>query len=930
MPDDADMTNGPSHVRHDPDVTLSSPELPPDAIPAANPPTAKPPAPQTPSVIGRYRILRLLGEGGMGAVYEAEQDHPRRRVALKVIKAAWVGPEALRRFELESQTLGRLHHPGIAQIYEAGTADTTFGSQPFFAMEIVHGVPLVSYANTRQLTTKQRLLLIIKICEAVEHAHRNGIIHRDLKPGNILVDETGQPKILDFGLARVTDGDMQATRQTEMGQLLGTLAYMSPEQVSGDPFALDNRSDVYAIGVMLYELLAGKLPYDVSRSVYEVARTIQQVDPSRLGSVNRSYRGDVEIIVAKALEKDKTRRYASAAELSADIRRYLEDQPIAAKPASTAYQLQKFARRHKALVAGVAAVFFTLIVGVVISTWQAVRARRAEARAQTEAATAQAVVNFLQNDLLAQASANKQAGPSTKPDPDLKVRTALDRAADRIQGKFANQPEVEAEIRNTIGDTYDDLGMYPEARKQLEQAAQLETRALGSKNPKTLHSLGLLGYVLYQQGDMTKAETLLTQLLEDDRRVLGPEHPDTLRAAKNLATVYMAEAKYPQAQALDEQALEAARRVWGPENPETLSVMNNLALIYGDEGKLALTESTRSQILEIYRRTLGPEHPNTLMSMNNLANAYFAQNKNEQALALRIQTLDLYRRVLGPEHPDTLRAMLNLASSYSMAGKYAEAEALDSEGLSIRRRVLGPEHPSTLRTMGGLADIYQSEGQYAKAESLNKQLLEIRRRVLGPEHPETLTTMDNLASVYSSQHKYEQSETLLTKLLEIRRRVLGAEHSDTLGTEFLLVDIYYREHRYAQAEKLGSELLEKRQRLLGPDNPDTLSTGVELAVGFGRQKHFAQAEKGLQDIIQKTSQIKDQSSVSGVWYNIACAEAVIGKSDLAIEHLKKANAVVPMSPVFVKTDEDTKSLHNDARFVAIVEDAKRRIAANSH
>jgi eukaryotic-like serine/threonine-protein kinase len=924
MPDDVSTTNGPN-VPQDPDATLASPDLPPDSIPAPNLPASK-----MPSVIGRYRILRLLGEGGMGAVYEAEQDQPRRRVALKVIKAAWVGPEALRRFELESQTLGRLHHPGIAQIYEAGTADTAFGSQPFFAMEIIHGVPLISYANTRHLTTEQRLLLIVNICEAVEHAHRNGIIHRDLKPGNILVDDAGQPKILDFGLARVTDGDIQATRQTEMGQLLGTLAYMSPEQVSADPSALDNRSDVYAIGVMLYELLAGKLPYDVSRSVYEVVSTIQRVDAARLSSVDRNYRGDVEIIVAKALEKDKTRRYASAAELAADIRRYLEDQPIAAKPASTVYQLQKFARRHKALVAGVAAVFFTLIVGVVISTWQAVRARRAEARAQTEAATAQAVVNFLQNDLLAQASANKQAGPSTKPDPDLKVRTALDRAADHIQGKFANQPEVEAEIRNTIGDTYDDLGMYPEARKQLEQAVQLETRALGPKDPKTLHSLGLLGYVVYQQGDMTKAETLLTQLLEDDRRVLGPEHPDTLRAAKSLATVYLAEAKYPQAQALDEQALEVDRRVWGPENSETLGAMNNLALIYGDEGKYALAESMRRQTLEIFRRTLGPEHPNTLMSMNNLANAFFAQNKYEQALALRIQTLDLYRRVLGPEHPDTLRAMLNLASSYNMAGKYAEAEALDSEGWSIRRRVLGPEHPSTLRTMGGLADVYLSEGQYAKAESLNKQLLEIRRRVLGPEHPDTLATMDNLASLYSSQHEYEQSEPLFTKLLEIRRRVLGAEHADTLATEFSLVDIYYKEHRYAQAEKLGSEVLEKRQRVLGPDNPDTLATGAELAVGFGRQKHFAQAEKALQDVIQKTSQVKDQSSVSYVWYNIACAEAIIGKSDPEIEYLKKANAVVPMAPEQMRTDDDLKSLRGDPRFTAIVEDAKRRTAANSH
>jgi len=906
----------------DPDATLAS----------AGPTPLQKPDPALPTTIGHYRIIRLLGEGGMGAVYEAEQEHPRRRVALKVIKTAWANPELLRRFELESQTLGRLHHPGIAQIYEAGSAETGFGSQPYFAMEIIPGRPLVEYAKGRQLDTRQRLKLMIMICEAVEHAHQRGIIHRDLKPGNILVDESGQPKILDFGLARVTDGDLQATRQTDMGQLLGTLAYMSPEQVMADPLALDTRSDVYALGVILYELLAGKMPYEVSRNVVEVVKTIQQKEPAALSSVNRVYRGDIETIVAKALEKDKTRRYGSAAELAADIRRYLEDQPIAAKPASTVYQLRKFARRNKALVAGVAAVFFTLIVGVVISTWQAVRARRSEARAQTEAATSQAVVNFLQNDLLAQASANKQAGLKTKADPDLKVRTALDRAADRIEGKFARQPEVEAEIRNTIGTTYMDLGLYPEARKQVEQALQIENRTLGSKNPKTLNSFALLGSVAYDQGDYPKAETLLSQVLEDDRRILGPQHPDTLRAARKLASVYWAEGKYARAQTLEEQTLEASRRVWGPEDPETVSVMNNLALIYQAEGKIAQCESLRVQTLEIFRRREGPEHPDTLMAMNNLANVYFAELKYEQALALRTQALDLYRRVLGPEHPDTLRAMMNLASSYSMAGRNSEAEALDIECLTLRRRVLGPEHPSTLNTMLGLANVYEAEGQLAKAESLDQQLLEIRRRVLGPEHPDTLYAMQTLAEVYSRRQKYAQSEALLTQALETQRRVLGAEHPDTLTTEFTLAAAYESDHKYAQAEKLGSELLEQRQRVLGPDHPDTLQTGGQLAVSLAYQKHFAKAETVLQDMIQRASQAKDQGSVSSVWYDIACAEAVMGKSDLAIEYLKKANEITPTSPEFMKTDEDTKSLRKDPRFAAIIEDAKRRTSAinNKH
>jgi predicted Ser/Thr protein kinase len=333
---------------------------------------------QHPAVIGRYRIIRLLGEGGMGAVYEAQQDQPRRRVALKMIRSGWATSEMVRRFELEFQALGRLHHPGIAQIYDAGTVESGFGPQPFFAMEMIHGKPLVDYANEKGLGLRERIALIIRICEAVEHAHQRGIIHRDLKPGNILVDENGQPKILDFGLARITESDVQATRETNMGQILGTLPYMSPEQVLADPLALDTRSDVYALGVIFYELLAGKLPYQLSRQLHEAVLTIQQVDPRPLSLVDRIYRGDIETIAAKALEKDKARRYGSAAELAADLKRYLEDRPISAKRASTGYQVKKFARRNKALVGGVAAVLLTLIAGAVVSTLEAVRARRAE------------------------------------------------------------------------------------------------------------------------------------------------------------------------------------------------------------------------------------------------------------------------------------------------------------------------------------------------------------------------------------------------------------------------------------------------------------------------------------------------------------------------------------------------------------------------
>ncbi len=727
--------------------------LDPDAALTFGGASAQSVAGQFPASIGRYRIVRLLGEGGMGAVYEAEQDQPRRRVALKVIKSAWADPDLLRRFEQEFQTLGRLHHPGIAQIYEAGTADTGFGSQPFFAMEIIHGKPLGEFADARHLNTRQRLALMIQICEAVQHAHQRGIIHRDLKPGNILVDENGQPKILDFGLARVTDSDAQVTRQTDMGQLLGTLPYMSPEQVLGDPLALDMRSDVYALGVILYELLAGKLPYKLSRHLHEVVQTIQLVDPASLGTVSRLYRGDIETIVGKALEKDKTRRYGSAAEFADDIRRYLEDRPIRAKPASTSYQLKKFTRRHKALVAAVAAVFLVLTAGIVVSTREAVQARRA-------AATADALNNFLQNDLLAQASASNQSGPAAKPDPDLKVRTALDRAAARIEGKFDKQPEVEAAIRDTIGRTYAELAQYAESQTQLERALELERRTWGPDSPKTLNTLDALGKTVWHQGKYAESEKILSQALSIQRRVLGPEHPDTLLSMNNLANAYRALGKDAQAEALYRQTLEMRRRVLGPEDPATLTSMNNLANVYWSQGKYAAAEALYRQAMDVQRRVLGPEHPATLLSMGNLADTYAEQGKYAQAEPLFTETLEISRHVLGPEHPRTVDVLADYALMYQKQGKYALAETYAAQVLAARRRTLGSENPDTMQSAADLALADVSAGKFAEGERLAREALQFNKKQQ-PDDWQRFRAESLLGAALAGERKYAEAEPLL-------------------------------------------------------------------------------------------------------------------------------------------------------------------------
>jgi eukaryotic-like serine/threonine-protein kinase len=655
----------------------------------------------------RFLLIEKLGEGGMGQVWLAEQTSPvRRQVALKLIRAGMYDEAVVQRFQAERQSLAVMDHPAIAKIFDAGMSAQ---GQPYFVMEYVPGLAITEYCDQKKLSIPDRLRLFIQVCEGVQHAHQKAIIHRDLKPANILVVEVDGkpvPRIIDFGLAKAITPQTDAQNSfTHLGHLVGTPGYMSPEQADPDGSHVDTRTDVYSLGVVLYMLLTGSRPLDTKAGekvpLDELLRRLRQDDPpspsTRISSDGERamrmadtrgtnarqlvslLRGDLDWITLKALEKDRDRRYATPLELSADLERYLDHRPVRARAASAGYRLRKYVRRHRIGLAVAAAITLVLLVAVIVSLREGIRANR-------EAAVAEAVNDFLQNDVLAQASSSAQSNPNTKPDPDLKVRTALDRAAERIEGKFVHQPEVEAAIRDTIGWTYLDLGLYTEARKQLERALELRRRALGPKDPNTLRTMSRLGMVAYSEGKYAEAEALESQAIEAQRRILGPEHPDTLTSMMNLADIYDLEgfhneAKFAQAEALYARDSEIRKRVLGPEHPDTLSSVSNLARVYTDDHKYALAEALLTQTLEIQRRVLGPEHPDTLTCMNNLGYVYRDEGKYAQAEALLTLTWEARKRVLGAEHPDTAITLYNLGATAAQSGDKNRAMALLSQSV---------------------------------------------------------------------------------------------------------------------------------------------------------------------------------------------------------------------------------------------------------
>ncbi len=593
-----------------------------------------------PERIGQYRIVRLLGEGGMGAVYEAEQATPSRRVALKVIRPGILSPKLLRRFEHEVQVLGRLQHPGIAQIYEAGSDDDGAAAAPFFAMELIAGQPLTEYVKANDLDVPTQLELIAKVCDAVQHAHQRGVIHRDLKPANILVDRSGQPKVLDFGVARATDADVQVTTlQTDVGLLVGTIPYMSPEQIEGDSASLDTRCDVYALGVVLYELVCGRLPFDLDRkSVLEAVRCIREDEPIRGSAITKAVRGDVETILLKAMEKDRDRRYQSASELAADIRRYLRHEPLSARPPSAAYQLRKLAQRKKAAVFGAAIAVVGLLLGTGGAAWQAYEATVERDRAVRQTRVAEQIISFLQ-DVLA------SADPAVS-DADVTVRGALDRAARSVETELTGEPLLQALVHHQIGQIYHRLGRYEEAERHLRTALEVHRRLAGD-DEETAAIITDLAWALQEHGDFDGSERTFRESLAIMRRLFGEDAPQAVVVLAFIADTKNLKREWPEAAALARDALALLTQSFGSEHEDTAYAQTTLARALTNMGQTNEAERLYRRALTTQRKLLGDDHLQVTFTLTGLADCLSVMGRADEATEVREQAAVIKRQRFG-------------------------------------------------------------------------------------------------------------------------------------------------------------------------------------------------------------------------------------------------------------------------------------------
>jgi eukaryotic-like serine/threonine-protein kinase len=855
-----------------------------------------------------FRLERKLGEGGMGQVWLAEQLSPvQRRVALKLIRAGIYDESVMQRFQVERQSLAMMDHPAIAKVFEAGA---TPQGQPYFVMEYVPGLPLTEYCDQHKLKIRERLELFIQVCDGVQHAHQKAFIHRDLKPANVLVvdvDGKPQPRVIDFGLVKGVGAQVEdQTALSRWGQFLGTPGYMSPEQADRNVQDVDTRTDVYSLGVILYVLLTGLQPFETARlsppPVDELLRRLREEDPPRpSGKVSgdrstgkataiarcidssqlvSTLRGDLDWIAMKALERDRARRYGTPSDLAADLRRYLNHEPVTARPASLTYRFGKYIRRHR-VAAGVGLGLIVLLAGfLILQTLELRRTTRERDRADRERDRTARVIDFM-TDIF------KISDPSEARGNTVTAREILDKASNDIQKGLARDPEVSSQMMHAMANTYLNLGLYGRAHELAKQALDARSSLLGINDPKTLSSMSLLGWILTRERHDVEAEKIDRQALEAESRMLAPGDALTLETMDHLAVTVQHLGRYEEAVKLEREVVMSAVRSLGPENALTLQAMNHLGIVLLLQGNYSEAATMFRRLLDIERRVLGTDHPETLKALDNLAAVLIDEDRAAEAEPLLREALAVQQRVLGPEHQNTASAMQNLASMLVEERRLEEGEKLTREALKIRQRTLGPEHWDTLNSEFNLGAALYAEGRFGDAEILQRQTLASRIRVLGPKNPSTLLTQSTLA------------ETLI------------------------------QEGQYVEAEKLARDAFESQIKSLGPWHRSTLHALKQLGKVLARTKRYPEASQLFREVIEKQSGAAGHEHPWQVWYGFACVAAAANRSDDAVTFLKEAVNHGFRDGVGMAADSDLQSLRDVADFRQIVSQLTPPSAVNS-
>jgi serine/threonine protein kinase/tetratricopeptide (TPR) repeat protein len=743
-----------------------------------------------PSVLrfGPYRVIRILGHGGMGVVYLAERPVPRMQVAVKVLRDAALSPARRERFVREQQLLAHLEHPSIARLYDTGVLED---GTPYFVMEYVDGLPLHVHADEHGLDIPARLALFRGVCDAVQYAHRRGVIHRDLKPSNVLVAASAgrgdaTVKLLDFGVAKRVEELTRPSDLTGAGVKLLTAAYAAPEQLRGEPAGV--YSDVFALGVILYELLTGRVPFDLSRTTPAEAERLvvgQQPEPpsarcrsaprgspvrQRAARVGAGAWSELDTICATAMRKDPQERYPSVEALIRDLEHYRKGQPLEARPASAGYRLRKFVRRHRAAaVASVAAMLVVVAFTAVVAV-QSVRVGRERDRANREAAAAGRVSRFLIDMFRVADPMASRGGPGA-------VRELVDEAVRKLGGGLDEHPLARAAILGAAGEVYRSLGLLQDAEPLLQDARDARTTWL------------------------------------------GPDHPDTLRATRELGELYTDMSLYEQAEALLAEAYRGLRGLLGRDDPDALRAGRLLATVYAKLARFEEAEALLDDVLARQERTLPPGHEQTVASAAQLGGLYRRLGRHDEAEALYRRYLDLLRRHAPENVVDRSTLLHNLGIVLTLERRYDDARATLEQAIATKRALFGAEHPEVLRTRGTLGAVYEYMGRVDRAGEIYEEVLEAEQALYEPDHEDRLATLQNLAGVRTAQGRFDEAETLYRRALEGMGRTVGEDHPHTMQVRHNLALLYARSDRLREAEVLFRQVQESWERSLGPEHP---------------------------------------------------------------------------------------------------------------